>query len=271
MVWVVMFHYHLESFPLVKISRYGFTGVDIFLFLSGLGLYYSMYKNPDVIGFYKRRLLRIFPTYLILGAVATYLLRGSNESLSNFLWVYSTLGYWTNGDAGPWFIPALITLYFLFPFLYHSVFKRDDMRLFLVVLVCVIFLVLYWITIGARSMWFDDSDQRWLHVLLLYRVPIFLMGAFAGHVLLIRNDLSKAFIVASLICFVLCPVFYLQRTTMCLCFSTSLLTPILIVVLSLLVSKVKIIDKMGGGNWSSFTRDLYYSYGVPNLCSKAFY
>lgn len=246
MLWVVMFHYHFEAFPLNVISKYGFTGVDFFLFLSGLGLYYSMHKNPESVTFYKRRLLRIFPTYILLGAIATFFLEGSNESITHFLWVCTTLGYWTNGDAGPWFIPALITLYFLFPFLYHSVFKRDDMKLFIVLLVCVFFLVLYWITLGARPMWFDNNDQRWLHVLLLYRVPIFMMGAFAGHVLLVRNDLTKAFIIASLICLGLSPVFYLQRTTMCLCFSTSLLSPVLILVLSLLVSKVKIIDKLGG-------------------------
>lgn len=44
----------------------GAMGVDIFLFLSGLGLFYSFRKNPDIKAFYKKRLIRIIPTYVHL-------------------------------------------------------------------------------------------------------------------------------------------------------------------------------------------------------------
>lgn len=249
MIWVVMYHYHLESFPLNKLSRYGFTGVDIFMFLSGLGLYFSMHKNSDVLAFYKRRLLRIFPTYIFLGAIATYLLNGSHENIWHFLWIRSTLGYWTNGDAGAWFIPALITLYVFFPFLYHTIYKRDDIPLFGIIFGFVCFLTLYWVTIGANAMWFDNNDQRWLHVLLLYRVPIFLAGTFLGHILIVRRDLSRAFLNTCFISLFVSPVFYLQRTTMCQSFTTTLFTPVLIIVLSFFISgyekKVK-LDRLGG-------------------------
>ena len=275
MIWVVMYHYHLETFPLDKLSRYGFTGVDIFLFLSGMGLYFSMHKNPDVLNFYKRRLLRIFPTYIILGAVATFLLYGSHESLWHFLWVRSTLGYWTNGDSGAWFIPALITLYFFFPFLYHTIFKRDDIGLFILFFGVVLFLSLYWVTLGAQPMWFDNTDQRWLHVLLLYRVPIFMAGAFLGHVLLVRRDLSRTFLIACLLFLFFAPVFYLQRTTMCQSFSTTLISPFLIIVLSLIISRFKELAKSRGGGIfcyrSIISRNIPSPHAVLGFCKNIFY
>ena len=63
-LWVVIFHYGL-SMPFVLISYLGFTGVDIFMFLSAYGLVRSLDNDPSPISFYKRRVLRIFPTYFL--------------------------------------------------------------------------------------------------------------------------------------------------------------------------------------------------------------
>ena len=38
---------------------YGTMGVNVFLFLSGIGLYYSFNKNGDIIAFYKKRFMRV--------------------------------------------------------------------------------------------------------------------------------------------------------------------------------------------------------------------
>ena len=42
----------------------GAIGVDVFLFLSGMGLYYAMRKQPPLRVFYKNRLKRILIPYL---------------------------------------------------------------------------------------------------------------------------------------------------------------------------------------------------------------
>lgn len=73
-IWVVMFHYRLQAPILSVISNYGYAGVDFFMFLSAFGLYYSMSKNDNVMMFYKKRFLRIFPTYFIIGFLCTYFL-----------------------------------------------------------------------------------------------------------------------------------------------------------------------------------------------------
>ena len=67
-------HHSVEHTRLAGILQTGSVGVDIFLFLSGIGLYYSYTKNKlPYWTFEKKRLLRIIPYYLILGGL-TYLL-----------------------------------------------------------------------------------------------------------------------------------------------------------------------------------------------------
>lgn len=65
-LWVMFFHstISVNNTILRLIKDIGYGGVDIFLMLSGLGLYYAYKKNNNILEFYKRRVLRILPTYL---------------------------------------------------------------------------------------------------------------------------------------------------------------------------------------------------------------
>ena len=49
--------------------HYGSVGVDLFLFLSGMGLYFAMCKRPTLPHFYLKRLKRILIPYIIIGGV----------------------------------------------------------------------------------------------------------------------------------------------------------------------------------------------------------
>ena len=48
---------------------FGSIGVEVFVFLSGVGLYYSFSNNNNLSAFYKKRFLRIMPAYLIVASV----------------------------------------------------------------------------------------------------------------------------------------------------------------------------------------------------------
>ena len=65
-LWMVMFHtdftfsgkaVYLPFQYLFKFVGYG--SVDIFMFLSGFGLFCSLSRNADVISFYKKRCIRL--------------------------------------------------------------------------------------------------------------------------------------------------------------------------------------------------------------------
>lgn len=69
-IFIVLFHMSLpRSDAFFGLRRCGNIGVDMFLFLSGIGLWFSWVKNPSTKQFYKRRLLRIFPAWLIMSSL----------------------------------------------------------------------------------------------------------------------------------------------------------------------------------------------------------
>ena len=69
-VFIILFHVPLaRGDAFFGLRRCGNIGVDMFLFLSGVGLWYSWVRTPSFRQFYKRRLLRIFPTWLVISTL----------------------------------------------------------------------------------------------------------------------------------------------------------------------------------------------------------
>lgn len=66
MVWIVFYHsgFSITSEPLLMLKEFGYGGVDICLFASGVGCYYSLDRDPNILRFWKRRIQRLGPTYL---------------------------------------------------------------------------------------------------------------------------------------------------------------------------------------------------------------
>ena len=78
-LWIMMLHFTFTQVkPLGFVAQYGFAGVEIFMMVSGFGLFFSLDKDASLKRFYKKRLLRIFPTYYILGIFWSLLLYHDN-------------------------------------------------------------------------------------------------------------------------------------------------------------------------------------------------
>ena len=70
MLFIILFHVALpREDAFYGLRRMGNVGVDMFLFLSGIGLWFSWAKNPDVKRFFIRRYLRIYPAWLIIACL----------------------------------------------------------------------------------------------------------------------------------------------------------------------------------------------------------
>lgn len=105
---------------LYKICTLGSVGVDVFLLLSGMGLYYSMQKCGSVVAFYKHRIIRIMPAYLIITGVLYGIgLFIHSISLTDYFLQISTLYYWIRGEAATWYVSFIILLYLLYPGIYR--------------------------------------------------------------------------------------------------------------------------------------------------------
>ena len=67
-LWVMFTHSHfgMPNAFLTFIKDIGFISVDGFLFASGLGCYYSLKKNDDILLFLKRRFEKLAPAYYLV-------------------------------------------------------------------------------------------------------------------------------------------------------------------------------------------------------------
>lgn len=163
MLLVIVFHFFCwVTNPIGKLNI-GFIGVDIFLFLSGFGLSYSFEKN-GLLDFYKRRIIRIYPTYFLAVTLTYIFVKWSPIQLINN---YITIGFYINGGANryDWYLESLFTLYLLFP-VFYFLSKYTYKTLF----------ITFIIVMGLLYAFHDFFHQAWWYNCLVARIPIFIYG-----------------------------------------------------------------------------------------------
>ena len=183
---VALFHsYSLDFFasPLLnrlhlvgvlnRVREAGNCGVDIFLFLSGLGLYFSMEALRErgtphpVRAFYARRFARVLPPVLIV-SILYYGLTGTEGPADwagkvflygSFLPRQQVIGYW--------YFALLMLLYLAYPLIDRLHRKGGTPAMAGAVLLWVI---LTFVVRGLFPEWFNRTE------IMLTRVPVFLLG-----------------------------------------------------------------------------------------------
>ncbi len=166
MLWVMLFHsdlnFHLT--PLNYIKTIGYGGVDIFLFASGLGNYFSYYKDESPLNFLKRRIFRLAPVYvpfIIVWCIYKIILDELSPAyiIGN---LFGVQGFSSSADSFNWYITALIICYILTPYFASYVKKNNNLKNLLL----LIFLILI-----SSAFW---KDERM--IISITRLPIYLLG-----------------------------------------------------------------------------------------------
>lgn len=123
MVMVILFH--CGFFPF---GYFGYWGVDIFLFVSGFGIYFSLSKNESLLNFYLKRLVRIMPAAIICGAV--FQLTAFSIDWFNPI---NTLLALTGLDL--WYIRTILLFYLVSPFIFFCLTRWGIKAVLLMVIV----------------------------------------------------------------------------------------------------------------------------------------
>ena len=129
--------YDLPSFA-EKIMSLGQICVPIFFLLSGMGIFYSLDKNDNLIQWYKKRFIRLFIPYLIL-TIPYYIWFGyvNEDSILTTILNISTINYWIN-RRGLWFVCIIIPCYIIAPFIYKLYLKNKNLTLFIFIFIFII-------------------------------------------------------------------------------------------------------------------------------------
>lgn len=180
---VLFFHVWVPLFRSVPVLRQGegffkriiYFSVDIFFFLSGMGLPRSIEKS-SLSEYYYRRIRRIaFP--FLCAALLSWPVRG--WGFREFLYAITGFGFWTKTIYYfLWFIPAIFTLYTLFPLYYRFLSSSRHPIRFTAAALCIWLLF----SLLGRTVIREDAYG------FINRIPIFLIGVFLGD--LSRREIS---------------------------------------------------------------------------------
>lgn len=188
LLWIMLFHSYSLSFdfaPLDGIKAFGYLGVDVFFFLSGLGLYGSIVRSESLSfpRYFLRRCQRVLPAYwLVVGIYSLWLWLRGRISLRVAVWSMSTLHYWFNiPDSFNWYIPALFAFYLLAP-LWVKCLRRCPLRLPLTLFSFLISYGLYRLSIVLDRFYLSD---------FLLRIPAFALGLFLGFCIVEKRPITK--------------------------------------------------------------------------------
>lgn len=160
-LWVVFFHTNLSSeYQFFNDFRlYGYGGVDVLLFASGMGCYYSYSKTENPYDFIKRRAIRLLPFFTAFLAVfygKAIIKMRPNEVLGYFF-----------ASRFNWYIREIWLLYLLVPVFYACI-KRSQKLLGKIALILLIMLIscAYW--------------DEYAIMVMQSRVPVFVLGMMLG-------------------------------------------------------------------------------------------
>ena len=131
---VMLFHMAVpRSSSWYGLVRMGNLGVDIFFFLSGVGLWYSWSKNPDLQRFYFNRIIRIYPAWLIIAGY--YFVSRFDFAHATFdgwvnliMQVFFNWNFWRFDELTFWYVPATMMMYFFAPFYMEAVRRNPACR-----------------------------------------------------------------------------------------------------------------------------------------------
>ncbi|MCI5773765.1 MAG: alpha/beta fold hydrolase [Erysipelotrichaceae bacterium] len=183
-MWIALLHasmwFPIEPINWIKLTGQG--GVDIFLFLSAFGLYYSYQNDNNNISFWKKRFMRIFPIFIPLALLRWYY---NDYSFDQGIMMITTSLFWITGDRSTWYISAIVPLYFIAPFYLRNFDKRS--KLYTIIAIVVSFIV---------SIFFFSGP----YIVFFARVPVFFLGFYAGKLAYHQKEISKkAWVIQSLL------------------------------------------------------------------------
>ena len=170
----------------------GNIGVDMFLFLSGVGLFFSYTKDNRFGQFLKKRFMRVLPTALLIGIFYfsfRYATGRYNSGITHYLSRISFTYFFFKGERVFWFISLILVLYFVFPIFYKIIerFRLWGMLGIIAVTVLGTFLV-RWVAPGFYAYW----------EIALCRVPSFVVGIWAGKFVMEKKEISRKWLLVLL-------------------------------------------------------------------------
>lgn len=196
MIFIFLFHIALpRSNMFFGLRRIGNIGVDMFLFLSGVGLWFSWMKHPSLKHFFKRRYLRVYPAWFIISCLY-YIPHFHGGGVRAWVDLVGDItinwDFWLHDELKFWYIPAMMMLYLFAPPYMQLIRRHPVYRWLPVVMILWCILVQY----------VSPIHNAVGHIEIFWsRVPIFFIGINMGEAVRRKDKMDGASIWMILIVF----------------------------------------------------------------------
>ena len=199
-LWIMLFHAHPmfgvhydlgKAFlkPLDTLIGFGNMGAEIFLFCSGVFLYFSYVRNSDAYAFMCKRIARLFwPVIIISGPFWVYTCIIKNDSVMQFVSKCTMLDFWISGDQQIWFVSAIFLFYLIYPYIYGLMFKAKFLNITVRTL-----LMLAVVALATLSVCYIYPEYYAKIEIALTRLPVFILGCYFGKLVYEKKSVSKYF------------------------------------------------------------------------------
>ena len=193
MVMIILFHFSEDYHTAVEADKIGnipfwgrlvmqyyryvrSIGVELFVFMAGMGQYYSYSRQPDILNYYKRRATRVLIPYAIL-AVPFWFMKDAILAKAGAAEYFKDLfffTFFTDAEHALWFIGFILAMYLILPVVYQLLYKdkKTGILWFVALIAGVIF--------ASEQIRLQDPETYLGVEIALTRIPIFIVGVYAG-------------------------------------------------------------------------------------------
>lgn len=194
-ILIIVFHY-TEDCKIYNVKQDGIiylfykyigsSGVDIFLFLSGISLFFSLQKDFNIRKFYQKRLERILIPYFSIAVIAWWIVDIGFEHLGYTQYIKDIffVSFFTDGVRWYWYVFAIVLCYLMYPYLFKLIQTGRDKYL---VIVCLGIGVL--ILTKLLQVYSPETFGN-LRIMLL-RIPTFFAGCLFGRMVYEKQKIPR--------------------------------------------------------------------------------
>lgn len=162
-------------------------GVEVFLFLSGMGLFFSMKKNSDTKQFYIKRFKRLCFPYILIGG-CYWIIRDFiilKLSVLDFLLDFSMLSFLLQGRKNIWFVAFIILMYLIYPIIFKCLNQKNKKKK---IAYFLLMLFIWGLFMAATVVFFRNVYSN--IEIAVWRIPIFIFGAYMGEKIYNKDKFS---------------------------------------------------------------------------------
>lgn len=189
MIFHISVNYAIPDNPVTNLVYDFNIGVEIFLLMSGIGLYFSFNnKKVDFKHYYIKRILNVYLIFLIINFPAMicedFILE--QKGILQFFIDWFSFKTWQGISTVGWYVCFAMVLYLIYPVIFKILkwAQTKNFDLILVILFCVVWVGFCFALFKLSPVAFDRTE------IAITRVPIFIIGCYMGKFVYEKSTIS---------------------------------------------------------------------------------